>query len=978
MRAHTVSAAAWRDLRGRYEACRKASEELRSRLEAREAELRKLGRIRRQAPFVQDKIRLENEIRGIGDVSGIPQDAKKTLQTAEQDRLFAAQRIDDHEVELNRAKSQRAEISWDASLLLRAEDIDGLYEHWIQLQAARADLPKRVAELDAEEGRLRTLASELGWQTEDVPGLLARIPTRSAVARVRELLKQRTERLAEIKLAQVALQGAEARCAENKLRLAEIEVPADISSFSAVISATKRDFGDIGSRLREAERELVGAKAAVQERFGGLRPRPESAKGAAEACAPRKEKVQDHRDARHSLDGKLADCRERIRSKEAELAARQKERDRIEANEQPVSRRDVIELRARRDSGWDLVRRRHIANQAVSETELRHFTGERATLEGAYENAVREADSAADRSVETASAAARLQQADQSIEKARDDLAPLRDEERDLSKRLKSLEGRWQALWAEAPFEPLEPDDMLAWFDARAGLRQALGSQDESERKLAMLQRHEAGAIEAVASELQLLGIEAGSVRGKGLLVLLELAVSEEQRLRQAQKTRAELKIESRRAASEVAKKREQAERAESATREWKGEWFRAVQALGLPQEVNPDSVEAQVDVIDEMRLVHAEIANLRDKRIVPIRRDIAGFESDLARVVGVVAPGLAGKDPDHAMPELRRLLARSREACEAAQAKNKDISALQTNIRNQEESRRKAREDIFKLQVAAGVGTIEGLKLEIEKAERAKRCASELSEAVQRLRKDGDGLSVEDQQEECLGVDLDEAASREEALRTEIADLRERQLEARDSLRESEDRFHAVGGSDAASIAEGARQNALAEIGEIAGQYIRIRTSALLLEWAIERNLRERQAPMLERAGKLFSELTLGSFEALEMDFDEKDQARLVGRRPSGERVEVDGMSSGSADQLYLALRIAALEDYIDEAQPLPFVADDLFINFDDQRAAAGLKVLERLARRCQVIFFTHHEHLVEVANEAIPESVRICQMTS
>jgi len=39
--------------------------------------------------------------------------------------------------------------------------------------------------------------------------------------------------------------------------------------------------------------------------------------------------------------------------------------------------------------------------------------------------------------------------------------------------------------------------------------------------------------------------------------------------------------------------------------------------------------------------------------------------------------------------------------------------------------------------------------------------------------------------------------------------------------------------------------------------------------------------------------------------------------------------MSDGTVDQLYLALRIAAIEDYIDHAQPMPFIADDLFINF-------------------------------------------------
>ena len=81
--------------------------------------------------------------------------------------------------------------------------------------------------------------------------------------------------------------------------------------------------------------------------------------------------------------------------------------------------------------------------------------------------------------------------------------------------------------------------------------------------------------------------------------------------------------------------------------------------------------------------------------------------------------------------------------------------------------------------------------------------------------------------------------------------------------------------------------------------------------------------------------------------------------------------MSTGSADQLYLALRVAAIEDYLDHAPPLPFIADDLFINFDDDRAAAGFRVLGELARKTQVLFFTHHEHLIDVANRALGTTV-------
>ena len=109
----------------------------------------------------------------------------------------------------------------------------------------------------------------------------------------------------------------------------------------------------------------------------------------------------------------------------------------------------------------------------------------------------------------------------------------------------------------------------------------------------------------------------------------------------------------------------------------------------------------------------------------------------------------------------------------------------------------------------------------------------------------------------------------------------------------------------------------------------------------------------MLKRAGELFKVITEGSFASLQVAFDDRDIAYLTGVRPGGSIVPVSGMSSGTADQLYLALRVAAIEDYLDRADALPFVADDLFINFDDDRAAAGFRLLANSVRRRRCFFW-------------------------
>ena len=76
------------------------------------------------------------------------------------------------------------------------------------------------------------------------------------------------------------------------------------------------------------------------------------------------------------------------------------------------------------------------------------------------------------------------------------------------------------------------------------------------------------------------------------------------------------------------------------------------------------------------------------------------------------------------------------------------------------------------------------------------------------------------------------------------------------------------------------------------------------------------------------------------------------------------------------MALRVASIEDYLERAVALPFVADDLFINFDDDRAAAGFRLLEKLSASTQVLFFTHHAHLVEIARSTLGEGVHVVSL--
>ena len=112
-----------------------------------------------------------------------------------------------------------------------------------------------------------------------------------------------------------------------------------------------------------------------------------------------------------------------------------------------------------------------------------------------------------------------------------------------------------------------------------------------------------------------------------------------------------------------------------------------------------------------------------------------------------------------------------------------------------------------------------------------------------------------------------------------------------------------------------------------------------------------------------------MGRFSGLDAGYDEQDEQLLFGVRSNGTKVRVEGMSEGTRDQLFLALRLASLEQYLERNEPLPLVIDDILINFDDERSAATLKVLVEVAKRTQVLFFTHHAHLLALARKSLPK---------
>ena len=87
-------------------------------------------------------------------------------------------------------------------------------------------------------------------------------------------------------------------------------------------------------------------------------------------------------------------------------------------------------------------------------------------------------------------------------------------------------------------------------------------------------------------------------------------------------------------------------------------------------------------------------------------------------------------------------------------------------------------------------------------------------------------------------------------------------------------------------------------------------------------------------------------------------------------------GLSEGTGDQLYLALRLAFLEDYCRRNESAPLVLDDIFQTFDDDRTAAGLRTLAAAGGTHQTLLFTHQMSVVETAKRELGEGMDVVRL--
>jgi len=651
----------------------------------------------------------------------------------------------------------------------------------------------------------------------------------------------------------------------------------------------------------------------------------------------------------------------------------------LRARHDVPSEETLARQRAARNRGWSLVRRAW--EDACSPLDLASAEAERfvadvqedsqrpANLADAFEVAVRRADDTSDRLRREADRVARLAQLEAEEAQLEEQLAGLRQEREAAQAALGSRQAEWDALWHAIDIDAASPAEMSVWLRRHSEVVAKLRERREVDVQIESLTQTIGSLRKDVGAALRRLG-EPPPQEGESLAALLDRAGTVAGKLRQAAQKRNTL------AAQLSVSDKEDIPAAERALRssdeelaQWKADWGEAVKPLGLRDDAAPQDADVILEQLTQLfdALDKAEDLGQRIGQIVDDDRD---FQEQVGELIRAVAEDLADVPADQAVQTMYQQLKRAREDRARLDGLEKQREAEQNSLSEAEETLARTNDALQELCSEAQVDGVEDLPAAEDRSRCRRDLDRELKDIEERILDHSAGLPIGAFLEMAAREDAGTLAGRIDELTEEIESLTQQNRTLGDDIAGLGAELKQMDGSAAAAAAMDQAESLRAAVLREAEEYAQLKAAEYLLNRTIEQFSERNQGPLLQGASPLFAQLTLGSFAGLKAEYDEKGEPVLVGVREDGRYVSVEGMSDGTADQLYLALRLASLDHFLarDNARVVPLILDDILINFDDQRAAATVRILAELSRRTQVIFFTHHQHLVELAQETVP----------
>ncbi len=199
----------------------------------------------------------------------------------------------------------------------------------------------------------------------------------------------------------------------------------------------------------------------------------------------------------------------------------------------------------------------------------------------------------------------------------------------------------------------------------------------------------------------------------------------------------------------------------------------------------------------------------------------------------------------------------------------------------------------------------------------------------------------------------LDSLAKRIEETEARIAILRTNQGELSQEMKQ-------LGEDDRLAIAQLELGCVERQIDSLVKRWQTLAMASCLLEDVCATFEKERQPETLREASSFLRQLTDGKYTRV---WTPLGTNRLKVDGPDGQSLELDVLSRGTREAVFIALRLSLAAAYARRGVMLPLILDDVLVNFDHARALYAAQTLKTFAEMGhQVLMFTCHKHIADI----------------
>jgi uncharacterized protein YhaN len=883
----------------------------------------------------------------------LPPDFREQVQENLAKRSELNYRLKALEENFAESADEIAQLPNDEDLLKHSDELEVLNRESGSSRTAELQCRKLEGNRDELERQIETIAKGLTNGEESVSPEALRISLVDR-SRIRKLANQREGCFVRMIESSRDVEELEREIAEGEGLIADVAqtiAPDRMNELERTLQAT----GEIRSELDHKLSELNEHKVSIEKSLGQLPFYRRTSMELAKLVLPGLAAIDLFEDSfktaaqkRATLEEKLAGLRTKQIQYESQLAE-------IEISRRIPTEQELTDARAERDRRWNLVR----AKRTESSTAAWF-----ASKGDDFWSMVRKSDQIVDELRFNADIVAKKAGLNLQLVVLTKEITELEATLVNLSVEEERLRNEWNDRWKECDLTPKSPREMREWLIRVLSLVEMESEAETHRRDIAKLQSQFDAGCKTLLEALGAFG--AGFETSKSATVLAHVAdILGQARESIARRKNTEEGLKKTRSRLEIALRKKADE--EAAWRSWSEAWAAALAVIRLPSETLPDTVE---EFLQELERIEQKLED-RDglaRRIAGIHRDTRAFEEHAKQLANDLIPDFAARSSEAIVKELSDRLSkavanqRSRENFEVKRsAYTAERQAYQDAIVELEAS-------VHGFTAMANCSDASKLLDAATASERRRQLEERLEELKQTIESAAQAQTFEAFIHDVESTDIEKIPAQLENLAAEIKSFSIKRDAIVSSLANQEQQLREVDGNGKFALLAEQQESTLASLSESAYELAVRRVALAMLAKAMERYREKNQGPIIEKAGHYFSEMTNRAYKAIRVDFNEAGELALFAQRTDAGDVGVKALSDGTCDQLFLALRLAALDEWLNTHSKLPFVVDDILVNFDEQRAESTLKVMASFAERTQVMFFTHHFNNVELACRSIP----------